>query len=697
MITRGNSSSRPVAGPLPGYFAWVLLAALLLLGADAAAQVRFLYGMYATGWGENEGIYWTGSTFGKRTGPNGARLMNFWYDSLGMNTFFINTSNFPEGGEDNAPYVNYLYKEYAADPRTGRNFIRDSRIIPIYRCFLITRAAESHYLKFSPSTRNEGNIINFDSSSYSITAADTTFTVSAKNAPASGRIIRDLTVVGGEKRQIRPREWNTRRALAYFKLRFRLESARAGHELTVNLINKASRAGRKNYQLIDKRITLASGKSELVLPFTLDLAAGPSQYEAYVCRLGLQVNCTMSTKSSLRIRDITVYDDSGRVVVEETAKFFNASKRRALVKTFTDIAAGIAGSSEPRKVYPIIAVADEPHVGNYAPMDAVCTYLLQQDKRLTFYSTWPDDEMYHTNLTTVTRFSKINLHYIAPNHYLFRSDILDHRRSIYRDFDVLSRFCTHIRSVAPTKTIISVPPMFSSGSDFRAPTQSEILSSAYLSLLVGAKGVVFYYSGPFAESEQALYSFHGDAGQVDKMFSLRNMHAHKVAALRTFATFVNGNSGESGGLSNGDFISTYGIDKYGIVGTTNGADVVNTRSYAQNELGNFSKTDIAGITLVDATGTVASGGNLVGVARLADNTSTPDVTYFLITNLNSSDRDVRLSISFRSSHSRNYLRVSNLTYPADLTDRSVLRYGTVTATLPARAAMILKVQNSSTP
>jgi hypothetical protein len=674
-----------------------LLAAFLLIGADAAAQSRFLYGMYAMGWGENEGIYWTGSTFGSRTGPSGARLMNFWYDSLGMNTFFVNSSNFPEGGEDNAPYVNYLYKDYAADPRTGRNFIRDSRIIPIYRCFLITRAAESHYLKFSPPSRYEGNIINFDSSAYSISAGDTAFTVTARTAPASGRIIRDLTIVGGENRQIRPREWNTRRSLAYFKLRFRLESARAGHVLTVSLINKASRAGRKNYQLIDKRITLASGKSEVVLPFTLDMSGGESQYEAYACRIGLQVSCTMSIRSSFRIRDITAYDDSGRVVVEETAKFFNTPKRRALVKAFTDIAAGIATSSEPRKVYPIIAVADEPHVGNYAPMDAVCSYLLRQDTRLTFYSTWPDDELYHTNLTTVTRFAKINLHYIAPNHYLFRPDVLDHRRSIYRDYEVLSRFCAHVRSVAPNKTIISVPPIFSAGSEFRPPTQSEILSSAYVSLLVGAQGVVFYYSGPFAESEQTLYAFHDLSGQFEKMFSLRNMHAHKVAALRRFAAFIHGDSGEPAGLSNGDFVSTLGVDEYAIVGTTDGVDVVNSRSFRQNELGNATRTDIARITIVDAGGTMVSNANLVGVAHLADNPSIPDVTYFLVTNLHSSDRDVRLRISFRSSHSRAYLRVNNLTYPADLTNRTVSRSGTVTTTLPAQAAMILKIQNSSTP
>ena len=37
---------------------------------------------------------------------------------------------------------------------------------------------------------------------------------------------------------------------------------------------------------------------------------------------------------------------------------------------FKNIAKGIASSSTAEKVYPIIALADEPHVGNYAPMDA---------------------------------------------------------------------------------------------------------------------------------------------------------------------------------------------------------------------------------------------------------------------------------------------------------------------------------------
>ncbi len=120
-----------------------------------------------------------------------------------------------------------------------------------------------------------------------------------------------------------------------------------------------------------------------------------------------------------------------------------------------------------------------------------------------------------------------------------------------RDYDVLSAFCRHLLSVDSTKFIISVPPLFSSGNEFRAPTRSEILASAYISLLVGAKGVVYYYGGPFHGHEEPLYSYHSMNDPPEKMFSTRHMHSHKVAALKTFASFINKNSGESGGLTTG--------------------------------------------------------------------------------------------------------------------------------------------------
>jgi hypothetical protein len=670
----------------------VLWTGILTADAGAFAQSRFLYGMYATGWGENEGIFWTGSSFGVRTGPGGTRLMNFWSDSLGMNTFFVHTSNFPAGGEDNAPYINFLYRDYAAYPGPGRNFIRESKIIPIYNCFQLTRAGESHYLKFSPASQQEGNIIDFDRSTFVVTTGDTSFTVSARTAQAAGPLIHDLIVTGGENRQLRPRDWNTRGTLAFFKLRLRFDSPRAGNSLTVNLTNKASRTGRRNHQLILKTLSISTGNSEAVLPFTLDLSDGEARYEGYVCRLGLRVLCTMPSGGSFQLRDITAYDDSGRVVVEETERFFNTPQRRALDKAFADIASGIAGSPASPKVFPIISLADEPHVGNYAPIDALCKHLLQVDRRLTFYSTWPDDELRHSNRNTISRFARIRLQYVAPNHYLFRTDILDHRQSVYRDYDVLSQFCSLLRKADSTKKIISVPPLFSSGGDLRAPTQYEILSSAYLSLLVGAKGVVYYYSGPFVGDDQPLYSFHDPAGPFDRMFSLRNMHSEKVAALRAFGRFINMHSGEPGGMSNGDLISTYGVDRYGIVGTTDGRDIVNARTYAANEMGNRAKAEISSITLVDGNGTMLEGGNIVGAAHLADRQSSPSVSYFLFANLHASEADVRLKVTLRSSNSRGSLRVTNLTYPDVLANRTIPNPGSVVITLPAHAALILKIE-----
>jgi hypothetical protein len=672
----------------------ILIFALLLCSANLPAQSKFLYGMYAIGWGGNEGISWTGSGFAKRTGPGGIRLMTFWNETLGMNTFFLNSSNFPEGGEDNAPYVDFLHKEYAAYPGPADNFIYSSKIIPIYRCFLITRAAETHYLQFSPATAKEGNVIDFDNSTFAVSTGATSYTISAKGTSLSGQLIRGLNVLGGENRQLRPREWNTTGATAAFKLRLRFAQARALNSLNVSLTNKSSRAGSQNFQVIDKTFPVPGGNSEVVLPFALAVTGGQATYEAYVYRLGLNVTCTLAPGGSFQLRDITVYDDSGKVVVEETSRFFTPQKRRDLVTAFKNIAKGIASSSTTGKVYPIIALADEPHVGNYAPMDAVCKYLLAQDSRLTFFSTWPDDDAEHLNLNTVERFAKVGLHYAAANHYPFTNGNSESRLIFYKYYKVLARFCAKMRSTDPRKTIISVPQLFSGAGDFREPTKHEVLSSAYLSLVTGARGVVYYYSGPIHNNEKPLYTYHDDNGSFDRMFSVDNMDPQKAAALKAFGVFINGRTGEPGGMTNGDLLARSGVDKHCIVGTRDGIDVVNTRSFAANEMGTGARAEIAGITIVNEDGTTVSGGNLLGVAHLADNSALPSITYYLITNLNSSDAGVRLTISLRSSNARKNVRASNLTYPDQLSNRIFPKTGIVPVTLPAHAAMILKFENA---
>jgi len=365
------------------------------------------------------------------------------------------------------------------------------------------------------------------------------------------------------------------------------------------------------------------------------------------------------------------------------------------VTAFKNIAMGIASSSASQKVYPIIAIADEPHVGNYAPMDAICRYLTAQESKLTFFSTWPDDDFEHLNLNTVGRFAKVGLHYIGLDHYPFKTDNTDSRSIIYTYYVVLARFCAKMRSADPQKTIISVPQLFSGAGDFRAPTRSEVLSSAYLSLVVGAKGVVYYYSGPIDRDEKPLYTYHDDNGSLDRMFSVSNMAAEKVAALKIFGEFINAKSGESGGMTNGDLLARYGVDKHCIVGTGDGSNIVNARSFAVNELGTGAKTEIAGITIVNEDGTTASNSNMIGVAHLADNSSNATITYYVITNLHSSDTDVRLRISLRSSNTRKNVRVTNLTNPNQLSNQAFPKTGAVPITLPASAAMILKFENSN--
>jgi len=173
-----------------------------------------------------------------------------------------------------------------------------------------------------------------------------------------------------------------------------------------------SRTGRRNHQFVNTTHSVAAGHTEAVFPFSMDLKPTDESYEVYACRLGLTVNCSMSAGSSFQIKDITVYDDSGRVVVEEPARFYSTPQRKSLDKAFRDIARDIAGSTYSPKVYPIIALADEPHVGNYAPMNAVARHFLQVDSRLTFYSTWPDDELLHANRATVTAWQN-SVRYIA--------------------------------------------------------------------------------------------------------------------------------------------------------------------------------------------------------------------------------------------------------------------------------------------
>jgi hypothetical protein len=250
-----------------------------------------------------------------------------------------------------------------------------------------------------------------------------------------------------------------------------------------------------------------------------------------------------------------------------------------------------------------------------------------------------------------------------------------------------------MKSADPGKVIVSVPQLFSGGGNLRAPTRNEVLSSAYLSLVVGARGVVYYYSGPIWRSEEPLYTFHDETEWFERMFSLDSMDPEKIAALKTFASFINAPSGEQDGATNGDLLARFGVDKYYIVGTTDGLDRVNSRAFRSGELGTSSRADIAGISIVDESGNIVGDRNLVGLAHLADNSSRPNTTYYLVANMNASDSDVNLRIAFRSSNSRSFLRVSNLTYPDLLSDLVMSRTDAVQTRLPAHAAMILRIEN----
>jgi hypothetical protein len=131
------------------------------------------------------------------------------------------------------------------------------------------------------------------------------------------------------------------------------------------------------------------------------------------------------------------------------------------------------------------------------------------------------------------------------------------------------------------------------------------------------------------------------------------------------------------------------------VGTGDGSDIANARSFAVNELGTGARTEIAGLTIVNEDGRTVSSSNMIGVAHLADNSSSANITYYLITNLNSSDTDVRLKIYLRSSNTRNNVRVTNLTYPNQLSNQLFPKTGAVPITLPAHRALILKFENSN--
>ena len=179
------------------------------------------------------------------------------------------------------------------------------------------------------------------------------------------------------------------------------------------------------------------------------------------------------------------------------------------------------------------------------------------------------------------------------------------------------------------------------------------------------------------------------------MFSVDNMDPHKAAALKAFGVFINAPTAEPGSTTNGDLLARLGVDKHCIVGTRDGIDVLNTRSFAVNEMGTGARAEIAGITIVNEDGTTVGGSNLLGVAHLADNSALPNITYYLVTNLNSSDADVRLKISLRSSNARKNVRATNLTYPDQLSNQVFPKTGVVPVTLPAHAALILKFENTN--
>ena len=420
------------------------------------------------------------------------------------------------------------------------------------------------------------------------------------------------------------------------------------------------------------------------------------------------MDCHLEPGESFTLTGITLYDSLGIGICENTTEFVSNStvqvkgssiNLRQYLQEISDI---------PVEDSLIVHLADESVIGNFRPSHVVAAYLdsIGSNKNIKFVSTCPNFDGHNgtDKIANVTRYisevsgSKRNWpDYLMPDDYPFdygdsREKFETYKSNIY---DVLyTRYNQVVKAITQNgfkTTVLGVLQLHSWDQALREPTQEEMIAESYVSMLVGFKGIQYWWSG-LAETEerQCLYKF-GRNLTNSYYLDMANMWGFKRDAIIKLGNFLNFKIGTNKSI--GDLLLQADVKGSQIAGFENNLKNSNFKDVNLGE-GESSLT-LRSIGIVDRTSLEllpAESRNIAGINAF----QIPGIKnkkYYLVVNLNQDGHEETVQCRFASTNNFSGLKISTLN-SSELKGKQIGKNGLVQFILPFEGAIVLEVTGS---
>lgn len=713
---------------------------LILLSTNLYSQTAdpFFFGMYS--W--QSGIHYTDQYTIYHDKAGNQDFMTFWKNNLQMNSQIVNIyPNWLAAIMRDNPVYPYKYDAFlkyfkGKDPGNGvvstygiNGDIEGKRFFPIFEDQYISVLSEAHYLKLNPTTTETDMIVGTTPFTYD---AVNMKVINNYSSPRAGTLIGNISVQGSNTGLsiIIPRISNISANEARFKIRFKI-TADAPATLNVKILNNpanplygAISSSLHNYQPLNSNIYVTQAANQVFeLSFYLDKNETFNNYStAYNFALQLLVTGTLAANKSVQFNEIAIYDDLGRQIVEN-GNFDHFPDLTIDLNSFTDELVQTSG-------IPIVRLADEPVIGNFAPSKAVKDYMRTraqnsgkslyfygvQPERSSFWDSYPESVKLAAKNIVKRFYTVVGVDYTGFDNYPFGIDengVPDDTINIPPKADyvwnIYGEYYTSLKNYKKSirennlgfKNLIAIPQIFSETGKWRNPTKSEIISNSYISMLLGYKGIIYFYSGlSDVDGWHGIYKsgaqMNANLGQyVQGITDPTKVYLNKVAAVKKVGSFLN----ETVDIDNpaqkvGDLLAAaspnINEENNRILGrnANNVYDCLGTYTINLGDETNFTLLEKVDI-INPSTGAINTSKNLVGVNWFAYNGK----SYFMFANLNEDGHAFRLKLYFKS-HKARLLKVNTapysvfgkITYPAS---------GTVFLDIPQDGAVLMQIENTN--
>ena len=596
-----------------------------------------------------------------------------------------------------------------------------------------TMLSEGHYLFFDHATAGINQNIEYDmivlnsqlfsgdldliphildSGGFSI-YNDASSTVGAK-------IINNIQIKGTEWQNnkftnyhsIRPRNFNTRQGssttpdTAVFYLSFEIESSGTNPSndiLSIELTNQ--HGGNAQDPLIifpnGNEIQISTGVS--VLPFYIVVNTSGNNNAPYEFGPKLEVNATLTSGANVIIRNIKIYDEMGKAVVEDD---YLGSNPEGYTKAYNYDAILTSAynyfTNFNKRI--IIHLCDESVVGNFAVMKTIREYIENNMSSPYFYVTTPEGMGKPLIRRLFKELGVSNLYVGVDPYKMETNDDYSYPTYINNLIDLsensFSYLLKEVRNVASEAEfnsskpyLYSIPQAHAWGS-LRAPTEAEMITEGYISLLNNYKGILYYNINVQAGYKTIYEMYNPQNSQFPTLWDFvadsSNVVIEAKNALHAVSSFLNTPIRTDQSQTQGDYILESDLTDFAIVGLDDSYD--QSQHYRDLDLGNIGKAKLIRCDIINGTtGEILDPNEhaLLGIGYFEKNEN----ANFLISNLDHDLEEARVRLSFKTEAS-DFLKVTDLTNDNSVNGRIYPANGKVFLTIPAKGSVILEVKNA---